>query len=84
MGRDVRAIYQVAENLTKCLTSVSETCDHGNWVVYIPKGGFIWNLQTGGKTSFERRGNIYELDLWVEDEFLSGANHSPSFPRPGR
>ena len=27
-GRDVKAIYQVAENLTKSLTSVSETCDH--------------------------------------------------------
>ena len=83
-GRDVKAIYQVAENLTKSLTSVSESCDHGNWVIYTPKCGFILNLQTGGRTYFERRGSIYEIDLWVEDEFLSGGNNSSSFPRPGR
>ena len=83
-GRDVKAIYQVAENLTKSLTSVSETCDHGNWVVYTPKCGFILNLQTGGRTYFERRGSIYEIDLWVEDKYLSDGNSSSSFPRPGR
>ena len=83
-GRDVKAIYQVAENLTKCLTSVRETCDHGNWVVYNPKGGFLLNLQTGGRASFERRGSIYEIDLWGEDRCLSGGNSSSSFPQPGR
>ena len=77
-GRDAMVLYQVAE-LSRPLTAVSETCDNGNWVVFTPEGGFIWNLKTGGRTNFERRGGIYELDLWVKEEDLQPAG----FPRPG-
>ena len=54
-GRDAMVLYQTAE-VSRPLTAVSQTCDNGNWVVYTPEGGFIWNLKTGGKTNFERRG----------------------------
>ncbi len=80
--RDAMVLYQVAE-LSRPLTAVSESCDNGNWVVFTPEGGFIWNLKTGGKTSFERRGGIYVLDLWVKDSDLNGGNQSSVFPRPG-
>ena len=81
-GRDAMVLYQVAE-LSRPLTAVSETCDNGNWVVFTPEGGFIWNLRTGGQTTFERRGGIYELDLWVKDSDRTGGNQSTGFPRPG-
>ena len=61
-GRDAMVLYQIAE-VSRPLTAVSQTCDNGNWVVYTPEGGFIWNLKTGGKTSFERRGGIDERTL---------------------
>ena len=39
-GRDTTLLYQIAE-VSRPLTSVSATCDRGNWVVYTPQGGFI-------------------------------------------
>ena len=49
---------------------MSQTCDNGNSVIYTPHGGFIWDLRTGGETNFERRGGIYEIDLWVKEDDL--------------
>ena len=82
-GKDTTVLYQIAE-VIRPLTSVSATCDRGNWVVYTPQGGFIYNLQTGGKTAFERRGDIYEIDLWVDNKCLDAGIGASSFPRPGR
>ena len=59
-GLDTRVLYQNAE-VSRPLTSVSSTCDKGNWVVYTPQGGFILNCLTGGRTSFDRQGGIYEF-----------------------
>ncbi len=81
-GRDAMVLYQVAE-VSRPLTAVSQTCDNGNWVVYTPTGGFIYNLKTGGGTHFERRGGIYELDLWVKDSDLVRGGPPADFPRPG-
>ena len=81
-GRDTTALYQIAE-VSRPLTSVSATCDRGNWVVYTPQGGLIMNCQTGERTSFERKGGIYELDLWITDEDMRGGGQSTSFPRQG-
>ena len=79
-GRDATVLYQIAE-VSRPLTSVSATCDKGNWVVYTPHGGFIMNTRTGERTNFERQGGIYELDLWVRDESNQGSSQSLSFPR---
>ena len=81
-GKDTMVLYQVAE-VSRPLTAVSQTCDHGNWVVYTPHGGFIYNLATGGETNFERRGGIYELAPWVNEADLSGGSSSTGFPRQG-
>ena len=78
-GRDSKVVYQIAE-VSRPLTAVSQTCDNGNWVVYTPQGGFILSCLIGGRTYFDRRGDIYELDLWVKEEDLQSAG----FPRPGR
>ena len=81
-GRDSKVVYQIAE-VSRPLTAVSQTCDNGNWVVYIPQGGIILSCLTGGRTYFDRRGDIYELDLWVKEEDLHGGPQSAGFPRPG-
>ena len=81
-GRDAKVLYQIAE-VSRPLTATNQTCDNGNWVVYTTHGAFIWNLKTGGKTNFERRGGIYEIDLWVREDDLQGGGPSSSYPRPG-
>ena len=81
-GKDTTVLYQIAE-VGRPLTSVSATCDRGNWVVYTSQGGFIINCQTGERTSFERSGGIYELDLWMRDENNHGSYSTSSFPRQG-
>ena len=81
-GKDTAVVYQIAD-VSRPLTSVGKTCDKGSWVVYTQEGGFIMNLHTGERTSFERKGGIYQLDLCVKDEDMRGGEHSSSFPRQG-
>ena len=81
-GKDTSVLYQIAE-VSRPLTSVSATCDRGNWVIYTPQGGFIMICQTGERTSFERHGGVYELDLWIKDEGNPGSPQSVSFHRQG-
>ena len=81
-GRDSKVLYQIAE-VSRPLTSVSATCDKGNWVIYTSEGGFVHTCQTGERTYFERQGGIYELDLWIRDEGSQGSSQSSSFPRQG-
>jgi len=81
-GRQASVVYQISE-VSRPLTAVSQTCDRGNWVVYIPQGGFIQNCKSGARTHFEQRGDIYELDLWVKNEDLKDGSQTSSFTRPG-
>ena len=81
-GRDSKVLYQIAE-ASRPLTAVSGTCDAGNWVVHT-SGGFNYNLNTGGRTYFERTGGICELYLWVKSEDLNAGNDSHDFARQGR
>ena len=81
-GKDTTVLYQIAE-VSRPLTSTSAICDKGNWVVYTPQGGFIFNLTTGERTSFERRGGIYEFDLWMRNEDNRESSSPSSFPRQG-
>ena len=80
--KDAIVLYQIAE-VSRPLTSLSATCDEGNWVVYAPEGGFIMNCETGERTYFERQGGIYELDLWIKDEGNRGSPQPPSVHRQG-
>ena len=81
-GKDTTVLYQIAE-VSRPLTSVSATCEKGNWVVYTPEGGFIHNCQTQERTYFERKGRISELDLGIRGEGNRGSPQPSSFPRQG-
>ena len=63
-GEQVEAVYQVAE-VSKALGSVSKTCDRGNRVVFEASGGYIENLTTGKRTTFNRDNNVYVMKTWV-------------------
>ena len=81
-GREKKALYQVAE-VTRPLTSVGSTCDQNNFVIYGPRGGCIYSLVNVSQTLFDRRGGIYELDLWLRSgNHASGQTH-PGFARQG-
>ena len=66
--------------VSRPLTAVSATCDAGSLVVYGPRGGYIHIIHTGERTRFERRGGIYELDLWMRKEDAE----EQSFTRQGK
>ena len=84
-NQKARVTYQVAE-VSRPLTAVGSTCDQGNLVIFSSKGGYVYNLQNGGYTSFDRTGGIYELDLWVKAQDVYGSTAratSGSFTRQG-
>ena len=60
------SIFQVAE-ITRPLMSVSRICDQGNTVVFTKTGGYVLDKQ-GAKTSFNRKNNVYVLDMWTKVE----------------
>lgn len=84
-NQKARVTYQVAE-VSRPLTAVGSTCDQGNLVIFSSTGGYVYNLQNGGYTSFDRNGSIYELNLWLKAQDVYGSTtraSSGSFPRQG-
>ena len=81
-GREKKAVYQVAE-VTRPLTSVGSTCGQNNFVIYGPRGGCIYSLTRGSQTLLDRRGGIYELDLWPRSGNHAGEQSQPGFARQG-
>ena len=63
---------QIAQ-VAKPLTSVGETCDRGNLVVFSAHGGAILNLHTKGVIPFQRRNRNYELDYYIKHDQGSSA-----------
>ena len=69
-GQKRKFKFKIAD-VNKLLASVAGICDAGHEVVFRVDGGFIRNISTGEMTRFERRGNVYAMDAWV-DSFLDG------------
>ena len=55
---------QVAE-VSLPLSSVGETCDDGNLVIFSAKGGLVCNITTGNVKRFGREEGMYVLEQWV-------------------
>ena len=47
-GKDTTVLYQIAE-VSRPLTSVSATCDWGNWVVYTPMAVSLGTTRPGSE-----------------------------------
>ena len=65
-GKQAKALYQVGD-VHRPLTSNTQTCGNGN-IVCASDGGYIYSLNDGSYTRFERHSNVYELDLWLKTE----------------
>ena len=83
-------VCQVA-NVNQILASIAGICDKGNHVLFRADGCDIISLSTKKKTPFRRLGNIYVLDVWVENPHWKGNKEKPEdksevlgFTRPGR
>ena len=77
-GRKRKMVFQVAK-VNKRLASIAGICDNGNTVTFTDSGGYICNVETGRRTTFERKGNVYILDMWVRRP----GTDSPSQNRQG-
>ena len=56
--------FQVCD-VHKPLLSVSRLCEAGNAVVFHPAWSDIENLQTGERTTIEKKDGLYELKAWI-------------------
>ncbi len=98
MGQQILRITtnEVRQGFTRCqvgevrnpLMSVSQICGMGNTVQFDSEGGWIHNLTDESWTRFERRHNVFELDLWLTTSDAYGkpqeATGQPGFTRPGQ
>lgn len=64
-GSGLDMAYQVAE-VTRPLTSISDTCDKGNLAIFGRAGGVVINMLENTAVPFQRVGKTFEMDLWVQ------------------
>ena len=75
--------------VTKPLLSVSHICDGGHEVTFKKDGGTVLNIKSGRVTEFRRKGNVYVLDMVIENNTAAtttspAANTSQGFHRQGK
>ena len=71
----------IAGKVKKTLKSVGTTCDADNYVIFYKLRGYIVRLADGSYIEFDRRGNVYTMDVWVR--IGSSADRATSgFTRP--
>ena len=79
-GKSAMFTTQIAD-VAKPLTSVGETCDKGNLVIFSATGGAIYNLNSRDVIPFTRRNRNYELTYYVND---GGQQPIQGFQRQGK
>ena len=79
-GNPAAATFQVAE-VTRPLCSVIRICDQGNRVVFTSAGGYIENMTSGVQTGFQRKNNVYVMEMYVEEP-PNHAAPAAGFARP--
>ena len=82
-GKQGNTCYHIC-NVNRPLTSITQTCDAGIYVICTSDGGYIYSLIDGSYTRFERHSNTYELDLRLTAKDASGNGGHPGFTRQGQ
>ena len=81
-GNQGRTCFQVGE-VERPLMSVTTVTDQGHDVLFQSDGGYVYNQATGKCIRFERRNNVYHIDLWMTSEDANGTGSQSGFARPG-
>ena len=81
-GDRIAGRWQVAPGIKQPLLSLGKVTAHGHRVVLddeLPGGGYILHKSSGRRIPLEKRGNTYELDLYVDPPAPA-----PHFQRPAK
>ena len=75
----------IAGKVKKTLKSVGTTCDAKSYVIFYDYGGYIVRLADRSYIDFERRGNVYTMDVWIRvgssaDQEASGFTRQVATP----
>ena len=84
-GNALKMRYQIAD-VARPLNSVSRICDRGCEVIFRADGCEVVNMRSGKRVPFERRGGVYVMTVWAQDESdnptgQTAADSTPGFSR---
>ena len=84
-GNALKMTYQIAD-VARPLNSVSRICDRGCEVIFRADGGEVVNVRSGKRVPFERRGGVYIMTVWAQEEpgNPDGQAGTPGFTRRER
>ena len=84
-GNALKMTYQIVD-VALPLNSVSRICDCGCEVVFRADGGEVVNVRYGKRVPFERRGGVYIMTVWAQEELGNpdGQAGTPGFTRRER
>ena len=75
--RDRRLTCKVGP-VRKLLMAVSDMTSRGNRVVFDPRGSYVEHIQSGERTTFEKKNGIYTMRPWVKKGSSNQPTSSPS------
>ena len=75
--------YQICGDVCRPLMSVSQTCDHGNHVLFTQDRGYVYHLYDGSVTRFERHNDTYELGMWIKSSDANGKSQGTGSEKDG-
>lgn len=75
--RDRRLTCKVGP-VRKLLMAVSDMTSRGNRVVFDPQGSYVEHIQSGERTTIEKKNGIYTMRLWVKKGSSNQPTSSPS------
>ena len=78
-GIDTTVLYQIAE-VSRPLTSVSATCDRGNWVVYTPQANLYSTAKLGSARASSARAASTSSTSGCETKTIAGVILPRVFP----
>ena len=83
-GQRLGLTFQIAD-VSRPLASVGKMCDNHKAVLFMRKGGYVIDLNTGDRTRFNREEGVYIMKTWAPKTHTSANRRSPApgFARQG-